>query len=106
MGLHTGEPLLLGGEGYIGMDVHRAALVHDLVASALLHRALGPQLHCVFVDNGLLRHGEAQAVRDRFGRLDQEQTLVDEQQARIEQLKKEEAAGGSSATPAEPNDKP
>jgi GMP synthase (glutamine-hydrolysing) len=41
------------------------------VTAALVHRALGDQLECVFVDNGLLRKGEGEAVRrtfeDRFG---------------------------------------
>jgi GMP synthase (glutamine-hydrolysing) len=32
--------------------------VDSSVAAALLHRALGKQLHCIFVDNGLLRAGE------------------------------------------------
>jgi GMP synthase (glutamine-hydrolysing) len=32
------------------------------VAAALLHRAIGRQLTCVFVDNGLLREGEREAV--------------------------------------------
>ena len=34
--------------------------------AALLHRAIGPQLHCIFVDNGLLRHGEAAQVESTF----------------------------------------
>jgi len=42
--------------------------VDSSVVAALLHRAIGPQLHCVFVDNGLLRHGEAAQVEDTFGR--------------------------------------
>ncbi|MCX6998672.1 MAG: glutamine-hydrolyzing GMP synthase, partial [Kiritimatiellaeota bacterium] len=42
--------------------------VDSAVVAALLHQAIGRQLHCVFVDNGLLRHGEAQQVGDTFGR--------------------------------------
>jgi GMP synthase (glutamine-hydrolysing) len=42
--------------------------VDSSVVAALLHRAIGKQLHCVFVDNGLLRHGEASEVEDTFGR--------------------------------------
>ena len=45
--------------------------VDSAVTAALVHRALGDQLQCVFVDNGLLRKGEGEAVRrtfaDRFG---------------------------------------
>jgi len=41
--------------------------VDSSVVAALLHRAIGRQLHCVFVDNGLLRHGEARQVEDTFG---------------------------------------
>jgi GMP synthase (glutamine-hydrolysing) len=33
----------------------------------LLHRAIGKNLTCVFVDNGLLRLNEAQQVMDMFG---------------------------------------
>ncbi|MDD2237420.1 MAG: glutamine-hydrolyzing GMP synthase [Kiritimatiellae bacterium] len=41
--------------------------VDSSVVAALLHRAIGPQLHCVFVDTGLLRHGEAEQVKHTFG---------------------------------------
>jgi GMP synthase (glutamine-hydrolysing) len=43
--------------------------VDSTVAAMLLHRALGDQLTCIFVDNGLLRLNEAQQVRHRFVRL-------------------------------------
>ena len=36
--------------------------VDSSVAAALLHKAIGKQLVCVFVDNGLLRQGEREAV--------------------------------------------
>jgi GMP synthase (glutamine-hydrolysing) len=36
--------------------------VDSTVAAVLLYRAIGPQLHCVFVDNGLLRENEASEV--------------------------------------------
>ena len=42
--------------------------VDSSVAAALLHRAIGPQLSCIFVNNGLLRHGEVEQVRDTFQR--------------------------------------
>ncbi len=44
--------------------------VDSSVAAALIHRAIGEQLTCVFVDHGLLRLNEAQMVMDMFaGRL-------------------------------------
>ncbi|MEI7865999.1 MAG: glutamine-hydrolyzing GMP synthase [Chthoniobacterales bacterium] len=42
--------------------------VDSSVAAALLHRAIGPQLTCIFVDNGLLRSGERDWVREIFGK--------------------------------------
>ena len=41
--------------------------VDSSVVAALLHRALGDQLTCLFVDHGLLRHGEAEQVIRTFG---------------------------------------
>jgi GMP synthase (glutamine-hydrolysing) len=43
--------------------------VDSTVAAVLLHRAIGDQLTCIFVDNGLLRQNEAEQVRRRFERL-------------------------------------
>jgi GMP synthase (glutamine-hydrolysing) len=40
--------------------------VDSSVTAALLVRAVGPQVACIFVDNGLLRAGEADAVRRTF----------------------------------------
>ncbi|MGF1484658.1 MAG: glutamine-hydrolyzing GMP synthase [Opitutales bacterium] len=40
--------------------------VDSSVAAALLHRAIGRQLTCVFVDNGLLRKNERQRVDEVF----------------------------------------
>lgn len=44
--------------------------VDSTVAAILLHKAIGDQLTCIFVDNGLLRKGEADEVlhafRDRY----------------------------------------
>jgi len=36
--------------------------VDSAVAAVLLHEAIGDQLHCIFVDHGLLRRGEAERV--------------------------------------------
>jgi len=41
--------------------------VDSSVVAVLLHKAIGEQLHCIFVDNGLLRAGEARQVEDTFG---------------------------------------
>lgn len=40
--------------------------VDSSVAAALIHRAIGQQLTCVFVDNGLLRLNEAEQVMTTF----------------------------------------
>jgi len=40
--------------------------VDSSVAAALIHRAIGDQLHCVFVDNGLLRLNEGDQVMATF----------------------------------------
>jgi GMP synthase (glutamine-hydrolysing) len=42
--------------------------VDSAVAAALIHRAIGAQLTCVFVDTGLLRLAEAAQVMDAFSR--------------------------------------
>jgi GMP synthase (glutamine-hydrolysing) len=42
--------------------------VDSAVAAALVHKAVGDQLTCVFVDTGLLRHGEADQVEETFRR--------------------------------------
>src|SRR5947209_16259579 len=45
--------------------------VDSAVTAAILLKAVGPQVACIFVDNGLLRAGESEAVqqtfRDHFG---------------------------------------
>jgi GMP synthase (glutamine-hydrolysing) len=44
--------------------------VDSSVVAVLLHKAIGERLHCIFVNNGLLRKGEAETVqrvfRDQF----------------------------------------
>ena len=52
------EEVLLGLSG--GVD--------SAVAAALIHRAIGSQLTCVFVDTGLLRQNEAQEVMQTFSK--------------------------------------
>ncbi len=59
--------------------------VDSSVVAALLHRAIGAQLTCIFVDNGLLRLDEADQVMDTFAehlgvrvvRVDAEQRFLD-----------------------------
>lgn len=41
--------------------------VDSSVAAALIHKAIGDQLICVFVNNGVLRKGEAESVQRVFG---------------------------------------
>jgi len=40
--------------------------VDSSVATALLYKAIGKQLTCVFVDNGLLRNNEGEKIRSLF----------------------------------------
>ena len=40
--------------------------VDSSVTAVLIHEAIGDQLTCIFVDNGLLREGEAEQVVDTF----------------------------------------
>ncbi len=53
-----GERVILGLSG--GVD--------SSVAAALIHKAIGDQLTCIFVNNGVLRGREAEVVREVFGR--------------------------------------
>ena len=41
--------------------------VDSSVAAALIHKAIGDQLTCIFVNNGVLRGREEKAVQDVFG---------------------------------------
>ena len=52
------------GEGHVMLGLSGG--VDSSVVAALLHKAIGPQLHCVFVDNGLLRYREAEQVYETF----------------------------------------
>ena len=40
--------------------------VDSAVAASLVHKAIGDRLTCIFVNNGLMRKGEPQSVRDAF----------------------------------------
>ncbi|MGH7595704.1 MAG: glutamine-hydrolyzing GMP synthase [bacterium] len=43
--------------------------VDSAVTAILVQRAIGAQLHCVFVDHGLMRKNEAQQIRETFSEL-------------------------------------
>jgi GMP synthase (glutamine-hydrolysing) len=51
--------------------------VDSSVAAALTHRAVGPQLTCIFVDNGLLRKEERAKVQKTFDQLDLDLHVLD-----------------------------
>ena len=40
--------------------------IDSIVAAVLTHKAIGDQLHCIFINNGLLRKGEAEEVQKRL----------------------------------------
>jgi GMP synthase (glutamine-hydrolysing) len=62
--------------------------VDSSVAAALIHRAIGDQLTCVFVDHGLLRLDEAQMVMEMFaGRLHAKVLHVDASEQFLGHLK-------------------
>ncbi len=51
--------------------------VDSTVAALILHQAIGDQLTCIFVDNGVLRLDEAAQIRKRFERLQLPLIFVD-----------------------------
>ena len=52
--------------------------VDSSVAAMIVHKAIGDRLHCIFVDNGLLRVGEREAVETMFrGEFKMDLTVVD-----------------------------
>jgi GMP synthase (glutamine-hydrolysing) len=61
--------------------------VDSSVAAALIHRAVGDRLHCVFVDTALLRAGERQRMEAVFaGQLGIDLTVADASQLFLERL--------------------
>ena len=52
------------GEGHVLCALSGG--VDSSVVAALIHKAIGDQLTCMFVDHGLLRKGEAESVVDTF----------------------------------------
>jgi GMP synthase (glutamine-hydrolysing) len=61
--------------------------VDSSVATALVHRAIGDQLTCIFVDTGLLRYGESEMVIKTFREhLQAQLTMIDAAQTFLEAL--------------------
>jgi GMP synthase (glutamine-hydrolysing) len=60
--------------------------VDSTVAALLIHRAVGPKLTCIFVDNGVLRLDEAAQIRKRFERLHLSLVFVDATDLFLERL--------------------
>jgi len=60
--------------------------VDSTVAAVLVQKAIGSRLHCIFVDNGLLREGESEEVMREMTRLGLNVTLVDAGQRFLSEL--------------------
>lgn len=60
--------------------------VDSTVAAVLVSRAIGNRLHCIFVDNGLLRQGEAEEVMTGMQHLGLQVTKVDASQEFLSEL--------------------
>ena len=60
--------------------------VDSTVAAMLMSRAIGKNLHAVFVDNGLLRKGEFESVSEMLGTLDINLHTVDASRLFLERL--------------------
>lgn len=60
--------------------------VDSSVAAVLLHRAIGKKLHCIFVDNGLLRKHEFESVLEQYKGLGLNVKGVDAKDAFLDKL--------------------
>ena len=60
--------------------------VDSSVAAILLHKAIGANLHCIFVDNGLLRKDEYEAVLEQYKHLGLNIKGVDAKERFLSQL--------------------
>lgn len=61
--------------------------VDSTVAAILIQRAVGNRLHCIFVDNGLLRKNEYSEVLETYKKLDLQVTGVDAKEKFYQALK-------------------
>ena len=55
---------LVGEDGEVVLGLSGG--VDSSVAAVIVHQAIGDRLHCIFVDNGLLRKGEREIVEETF----------------------------------------
>ena len=77
--------------------------VDSAVAAALLHRAIGDRLTCIFVDHGLLRQGEAAQVVETFQRhMGMHLIAVDAAEEFLADLAGVDRSGGQSASASAP----
>ena len=77
---------LVGDDGEVVMGLSGG--VDSSVAAVIIHRAIGKRLHCVFVDNGLLRHGEREGVEALFkGSCQMDVKVVDASERFLGELK-------------------
>ena len=53
------------GEGHALMALSGG--VDSSVCAMLMHRAIGDQMHCLYIDTGLMRKGDTRVVRELFG---------------------------------------
>ncbi|ALS30013.1 glutamine-hydrolyzing GMP synthase [Paenibacillus cisolokensis] len=62
--------------------------VDSSVVAVLIHKAIGDQLTCMFIDHGLLRKGEAESVMDTFaGKFDMRVIKIDAKERFLSKLK-------------------
>jgi len=75
----------VGGRGEVVLGLSGG--VDSSVAALILQKAIGDRLHCIFVDNGLLRKGERDSVEAEFREhLGMDLTVVDAEARFLEQL--------------------
>lgn len=62
--------------------------VDSSVVAVLIHKAIGPQLTCMFIDHNLLRKGEAESVMETFvGKFDMKVIKIDARERFMSKLK-------------------
>jgi GMP synthase (glutamine-hydrolysing) len=77
---------IVGADGEVVLGLSGG--VDSSVAAVLVQQAIGDRLHCIFVDNGLLRHGEREVVESTFRQhFHMDLTVVDATQRFLGSLK-------------------
>ena len=77
---------LVGEDGEVVLGLSGG--VDSSVAALIVHQAIGPRLHCIFVDNGLLRKNERETVERVFGQhFHMDLTVVDASDQFLEKLR-------------------